>query len=232
MIDIRSLVDRVYEYLLNQIVTGEVKYGDAFNIKKIAMELNVSSMPVREALKRLEFEHIVSIKPRSSCRILKPSSSLIRQVCELREIIEMHAVTSNAGKIDSRKLNVLASIVEKMRKLDRVKDVVAKEKRAIDLDREFHSEICSLAENDFMNDIHRQLSLHVNMTAIHERTYHKLESKWAESHAEIVRCLKQDPKKASKVMKKHFDNFLDLILPFEDASERKEKGKTRSGFAS
>jgi DNA-binding GntR family transcriptional regulator len=144
----------------------------------------------------------------------------------------MHAVTSNAGKIDSRKLNVLASIVEKMRKLDRVKDVVAKEKRAIDLDREFHSEICSLAENDFMNDIHRQLSLHVNMTAIHERTYHKLESKWAESHAEIVRCLKQDPKKASKVMKKHFDNFLDLILPFEDASERKEKGKTRSGFAS
>ena len=42
MIDTRSLVDRVYEYLLTQIVTGEIKYGDVINIKKIADELGIS----------------------------------------------------------------------------------------------------------------------------------------------------------------------------------------------
>ena len=66
-IDTSSLVDRVYECLLDQIVTGTIKYGDSISIKRIAAELNVSTMPVREAVKRLEFEQVVSIKPRSSC---------------------------------------------------------------------------------------------------------------------------------------------------------------------
>ncbi len=218
MIDTRSLVDHVYEYLLNQIIAGEIKYGDPFNIKKIATDLNVSTMPVREALKRLEFEQIVSNKPRSSCRLLKPSPNLIRQVCELREVIELYAVSSSIGKISSEKFHLLDSIVEKMRKLDELKDVAAKEKQANSLDRAFHSEICSLAGNPFMNNVHQQLSLHVNMTVIHEKTYHKLESQWAESHAEIVRCLEQDPDRAKEVLKKHFDNFLDLLFPDDQTS--------------
>ena len=44
-IDTSSLVDRVYEHLLDRIITGAVKYGDSINIKKVAVELSVSTMP-------------------------------------------------------------------------------------------------------------------------------------------------------------------------------------------
>ena len=54
----RSLVDRVYEHLLEQIISGAVRYGDTISIKGVAARLSVSSMPVREALKRLEYEGV------------------------------------------------------------------------------------------------------------------------------------------------------------------------------
>jgi len=216
MIDTRSLVDRVYEYLLTQIITGEIKYGDAINIKQIAATLDISTMPVREALKRLEFEMIVSIKPRSSCRLLKPSRKMIREVYELREVIELYAATFGRCRQNPERLRRLDAIVEKMRQLDNEKEVSVKEKAAIALDRAFHSEICGLADNDFMDNTHRQLSLHVNMTLIHERTYHKLESQWAENHAEIVRSLEQDPSLVADVLRRHFNNVLELIPMDED----------------
>jgi DNA-binding GntR family transcriptional regulator len=215
MIDTRSLVDRVYEYLLTQIVSGEIKYGDVINIKQIAAVLKISTMPVREALKRLEFERLVEIKPRSSCRLLKPSRKLIREVYELREVIELYAATCGKGRDDPERYKPLESIVEEMRRLDEENDVGAKEKKAIALDRAFHSALCALADNDFMNGINRQLSLHVNMTLIHERTYHRLEQRWAESHAEIVRALEKEPSRVAEVLQRHFTNVLEL-LPEED----------------
>ncbi|MEI6389415.1 MAG: GntR family transcriptional regulator [Spirochaetota bacterium] len=217
MIDTSSLVDRVYEYLLTQIITGDIKYGDVINIKLIASVLKISTMPVREALKRLEFERIVSIKPRSSCRLLKPSRKMIREVYELREVIELHAATTGKGREDPVRLRRLDTIVEHMRKLDEVTDVGAKEKRAIALDREFHSELCALADNVFMSNIYRQLSLHVNMTLIHERTYDRLQSQWADSHAEIVRAIELEPAKVAEVLRHHFNNVLAL-LPMDEGN--------------
>ena len=210
-IDTRSLVDRVYGYLLNRIITGVIKYGDTINIKHIARELDVSTMPVREAVKRLEFERMVSIKPRSSCRVSMPSRTMILEVYELREALETYAVTKSIGTVSREKLEELRGIVGKMRDLDRETSVEEREKKAIELDRDFHTEICALAGNDFLNDFYRQLSLHVNMSLIHERTYHKLETQYPESHAEILRCLEQDPAHALDVLKKHFRNVIDLL---------------------
>jgi DNA-binding GntR family transcriptional regulator len=217
MIDTRSLVDRVYEYLLTQIINGEIKYGDVINIKQIASILKISTMPVREALKRLEFERIVGIQPRSSCRLLKPARKMVREVYELREVIELYAATNGKGRHDPARMKRLDAIVDEMRKLNKIKDVGAKEKKAIALDREFHSELCALADNEFMSSFHRQLSLHVNMTLIHERTYHRLEEQWADSHAEIVRSIEQEPSRVDEVLRRHFNNVLDL-LPTDEGS--------------
>jgi DNA-binding GntR family transcriptional regulator len=210
-IDTRSLVDRVYGYLLNRIITGGIGYGEIINIKRIAQELDVSTMPVREAVKRLEFERMVSIKARSSCRVRMPSRTMILEVYELREALETYALTKSTGRVSREKLEELRRIVEKMRELDGEASVEEREKKAIELDRDFHAEICALAGNDFLNDVYRQLSLHVNISLIHEKTYRKLEDQYTESHAEILRCLEQDPAHALDVLKKHFKNVTDLL---------------------
>jgi DNA-binding GntR family transcriptional regulator len=210
-IDTSSLVDRVYEYILERIVTGAIKYGDSISIKDIAGELNVSTMPVREAVKRLEFEQVVSIKPRSSCRVRTPSRKMIMEVYELREVLELYAVQKSSRKVGPEAMGRLREIVEMMRGLSEERDVVAREKKAISLDREFHAELCRLAGNDFLSAYHRQLSLHVNMTLIHEKTYHALEQQWPEIHAEILHCIEEEPGRAPEVLHRHFANVTDLL---------------------
>lgn len=205
-----SLVERVYNHLLERIISGAIRYGDAISIKKIAAELSVSSMPVREAMKRLEFEGVVTIKPRSACRVRVPSRRMILEVYEVREALEGYAVMHGRSRQDPAAIGRLRVIVEKMRLLSSETTADTREQRAIELDRQFHSEIIGLAGNELLNSFSRQLSLHVNMTLMHEKTYHALEDEWAAMHAEIVDCLEGDPPHAMELLRQQFARAADL----------------------
>jgi DNA-binding GntR family transcriptional regulator len=211
-IDTRSLTDRVYDYLLNQIIVGAIKYGQTLGIRAIAEELKISTMPVREAVKRLAFEQIVEIKPRSSCQVKVPTRSTIADVYEAREMLELHALSKSLNRPDPGKLAALWRIVEEMRAVENEQDSAAREKRAVELDRRFHAGVCALAENQFVDQFYRQLALHVNMTLIHQKTYDKLRKQYCESHAEILRCLEEDPPAALEVLRKHFRDTKEVLL--------------------
>ena len=212
-IDSRSLVDRVYDHLMEQIESGVIGHGQTVSVRKVANELGLSTMPVREALKRLAFERVVTIKPRSSCTVLAPSGQMIRDVYELREVIEVHAVTKAAATgIEPAALDRLAGIVAEMRALDRVTDAASHERRQIELDRRFHAVICALSGNEYMSAVHRALSVHLTMALIHERTDHVLAYRYAESHDEILAALRADPQSATGVLRQHFARVRDVLV--------------------
>src|SRR5271157_4882624 len=205
-----SLVERVYSHLLEKIISGAIRYGDAISIKKVAAELSVSSMPVREAVKRLEFEGVVTIKPRSACRVRIPSRRMILEVYQVREALEGFAVMHGKARQDPAAIGRLRVIVERMRLLSSETSADTREKRAIELDRQFHSEIIGLAGNELLDAFSRQLSLHVNMTLMHEKTYHALEAEWAAMHAEIVDSLERDPARAVELLRQQLARAADL----------------------
>jgi DNA-binding GntR family transcriptional regulator len=209
--DTRSRVDKVYEHLLDRIITGAIRYGDTISIKKVAAELSVSSMPVREAVKRLEFEGVVSIKPRSACRVRVPSRRMILEVYQVREAMESFAVMHSRGRVHPEALARLRVLVEEMRGLSSgdASDHV-REQKAIELDRRFHAEIIGLVGNELLNGFSRQVSLHVNMTLMHEKTYHALAHQWAEMHAEILACLETDPARAVELLREQFARATEL----------------------
>ncbi len=216
-------MDQVYEFLRTQIITGVIKYGDILSIKKIASGLEISTMPVRKAAKCLEFEQVVSIKPRIFCRVRKPSPKMIWEVHELRVFLERYAVTKSLGHIPPESRKRLHAIVKRMRALQAEPDTAARAHQAIALDREFNVEICGLAQNDFLNAFYRQLGLHVNMTLIHEKTFQKLKRGWAGVHAEILRCIESKPAGALEALQRHFDNVTKLLRA-NGSPERGEAG--------
>jgi len=208
--EVTSLVERVYNHLLEKIISGAIRYGDTISIKKVASELSVSSMPVREAVKRLEFEGVVTIKPRSACRVRVPSRKMILEVYELREALEGYAVMRARDGRNPPVIARLRSIVAAMRQLSLEPSADVREQRAIDLDRQFHAEIIGLAGNELLNSFSRQLSLHVNMTLMHEKTYHALEDQWPDMHARIVDCLEEDPSRAVDLLREQFARATEL----------------------
>ncbi len=55
-----SLADQVFEHIENNILSGEYKKGDILTESFLSKELGVSRTPIREALRRLEQEHLIS----------------------------------------------------------------------------------------------------------------------------------------------------------------------------
>src|SRR6056297_1226398 len=113
----QSLSAEVYTYLESELVSGKLKYGDTLNIKQLAQHLGVSTIPIRDALKRLEHEGVVVILPRSSCYVAEPSQKDVLDAFELREIIEMQAIRSIYQSIGNEQLEKLEEIVQQMQKI-------------------------------------------------------------------------------------------------------------------
>jgi DNA-binding GntR family transcriptional regulator len=166
-IEYPSLSDRVYEYLSKQIIEGVIKYGEKLNIKAISEQLNVSTMPVRDALKKLEIENVVRIKPRSNCIVTVPTKSSILEAAEMRELLELHAVKVIYRKVTKDALRPLRKIVDQMESIIKGAPTRAKINRYIYLDLLFHTELCNLTGNGYLKKFYREVNLHLNMTYIY-----------------------------------------------------------------
>jgi len=117
IIETRSLGEQVYRHLCNLIIEGRIDYGETLNIKQLAKELNVSSMPIREALKRLEVEGLVVIKPRSMCMLRVPTRKSVLDAIAMRELLEVFCVESVYATVEPERLEALRDIIEPMAEL-------------------------------------------------------------------------------------------------------------------
>src|SRR5512136_2912197 len=83
---------KVYESLRERIISGELKPGLPINEAAFASELSVSKTPIREALRQLERDGFVENVPGRGSAISHIGPQDIREVFEIREIIESGAV--------------------------------------------------------------------------------------------------------------------------------------------
>lgn len=83
-----SLSGRVYKSIRNNILEGFYQPGDELKEKNIGEELGVSRTPVREALRQLELEGLVSIVPNKGAVVVGVSLEDIQDIYEIRALLE------------------------------------------------------------------------------------------------------------------------------------------------
>jgi DNA-binding GntR family transcriptional regulator len=83
-----SLADRAYASIRDGIMTGTYSIGSALSRRKLGAELGMSSLPISEALQRLEAEGLVQNKPRVGTIIRVPSPQEVRGLFVVREALE------------------------------------------------------------------------------------------------------------------------------------------------
>lgn len=202
-IDTRSLSDRVYDYLSNQIIRGQIRYGDRLRLKEIAQQLNVSTMPIRDALKRLQMEDVVEMKPRSTCYVKLPTKKSVLDAIEMRKIIEEAALGKLLNRTPPPDLSTMRDLVDQMDDALHGGDDESNIRRYIDLDRRFHMELCRLSENEQLQKFYREVNLHLNM---HYRygigRQFDLEVT-LDDHREIVELLALQSREALSVLDRH-----------------------------
>ena len=102
----------VYEKIKKRIIDGTLVPGLAINENEFAQDLNVSKTPVREALRQLEREGFVENIPGRGSAVTHISFQDIREIFELREIIECGAVKRAAMICELEEVQVKKKALE------------------------------------------------------------------------------------------------------------------------
>ncbi|HMO85133.1 MAG TPA: FCD domain-containing protein [Lacipirellulaceae bacterium] len=94
-----SIVDRIYDKILTQIIVGEVQAGEVLTCTRLAEQLGVSRTPVVGALERMVCDGILVKEKNQRARVKVDADSWLLQIHHLREIIEPAATELAALKI-------------------------------------------------------------------------------------------------------------------------------------
>lgn len=80
--------NRAYHRLVSMIFGGELSHGTPLSERKLAEKLGMSRMPVHEALRRLEREGVVEVKPARGTFIRRVEAEDLAEICRVREALE------------------------------------------------------------------------------------------------------------------------------------------------
>ena len=202
----KSLQRMVYETLRQAIVEREIEPGEPINIKKYAEMLQVSAMPVREALRHLEAEGMVTFTSNRRIVVNRLSREELNDIYDLRIPLEELAVSRC---FDHKNRNGLRQLETLHRQMSKNGVVGAK---WFALNRSFHM---LLHEMSGSSRLYRILQGLWNSTGPYLRIFSESETavtRANEEHAMILRALRTgDRATAKRVLRKHLRNGLKAI---------------------
>jgi DNA-binding GntR family transcriptional regulator len=121
----------VTEELRSAIFEGRLPPGAPIRQEAVARELGTSRIPVREALRQLEGEGLVTIVPHSGARVAKLDYEECLDIYRIRDRIEPLAFGDTVGRLSSDQLATLVGLCDEIEE--------NRDGRAwIDVDRRFH----------------------------------------------------------------------------------------------
>lgn len=177
------LTQLVVDALRERILAGTVAPGERLVEGRLSEELGVSRMPVREALRQLAAEGLVTIEPRRGASVTTFSSEQMRELVEVRATLEGLNAKLAAQRHDPEQIAQLQRILEEGTRLAEAGDVAATTR----LNQRFHDALGSVAANSVLQDIMSSLR---DRTALLFTPLNRTRGKqnW-EEHAAILRAV-------------------------------------------
>ncbi len=106
MVDTSSLSDRIETQLKREIMSGDLAPGQRVTIDEIAERLQVSTMPVRDAVRRLDGLGFLKVAPRRGVFVEEFDQTRFRNTMQIRIALECLAVELATTKIPLEEIEV------------------------------------------------------------------------------------------------------------------------------
>lgn len=148
------LTELVVTALRERILSGGVPPGERLIEGKLSEELGVSRMPVREALRQLAAEGLVTIEPRRGASVTSFTPQQMRELVEVRASLEGLNAKLAAQRHDDQQIAEMQRILEEG---TRVSKDGADDAVMLMMNQRFHDALGSIAANSILQDIMRSL---------------------------------------------------------------------------
>jgi DNA-binding GntR family transcriptional regulator len=109
-----SLVERIVQEIKSSIIMGDLRPGEQFSIGELATELDVSHIPVREALRRLEADGLIVLRPGRSAFVSPLSLDELEEVYRLRLLVETDLAGRSARSYTDEQLELAEGYCERL----------------------------------------------------------------------------------------------------------------------
>lgn len=197
-----SMQARVSAEVRQRIIDGDIEPGAPVSELALAEEFGVSRTPVREALKQLQTEGLVEIRPRVGTFVTTPSRREITELFEMKELLEGAAARLLAQRGRVPEVDLLEQ------NLSEADAAVARDdqERYAELVQEFHDLLVLGADNHKLQAHYRtlmnQLAYSRLVTTSLSQPGRPLQSD-REHHLVLELILQKDGDSAERVMREH-----------------------------
>ena len=206
------LRDKIFDVLKTWILDGTLAPGERIVESTIAKQLQVSRAPLREALWLLANVGLVQLKAHQGAFVARLSQQDVREIFEIREILETHAAKKVRATLTPEAAKRLEGALTALEDAARERDVA----RCTNADMAFHRTICELAGNghltDVLNDISTRFFAYELIRDLRNPGSYQFDDK-VEEHRELLRLiLKGTDREIEAGFRELFARFLNHVL--------------------
>lgn len=185
---VHSLREQIREHILEGIVSGRWQPGERIVERRIAVELQVSQTPVREALRELEALRLIESAPNKGVRVRGLTAAHLKESYPVRAGLEQVAAEL-AAELLSQDPSALEREVAALRLADAALDGEAQVRHTV----AFHHELVRAAGNGVLLHAWESLGIEV-WTTLSIRWLSPAPRAYADEHQELVDAfLRRDP---------------------------------------
>lgn len=194
---IHSLREQIREHIVEGIVSGRWKPGERIVERRIAVELEVSQTPVREALRELEALRLIESAPNKGVRVRSLTAADLEESYPVRAGLEQIAAELAVDRL-AADVSVLEPSVAALYAADRVADSAAQVRHTVG----FHRELVRAAGNGVLLHTWESLGIEV-FTALSIRWLGTVQKSYAEEHQALVEAFRRRDPLIGPLVKEH-----------------------------
>lgn len=203
------LRDVVFNTLRRAILTGELKPGERLMEIHLANRLGVSRTPIREAIRKLELEGLVTMIPRRGAEVAQITEKSLQDVLEVRRALDALSVELACDRISEDALAALGSACEAFAMATKTKDT----KKMAEADVALHNIIVQAADNSRLVSLVNNLSEQMYRYRFEYLKDASAHEQLIEEHRIIYESIrKKERKTAAETAKLHIDNQEQSIM--------------------
>ena len=199
----RALYEEVAEQLRQRIFARQLEPGAWIDELKIAAEMGISRTPLREALKVLAVEGLVTMKPRRGAYVAETSRDDVTQVYHLLSLLESDAAAEVARKATDAQLGELQALHDRLERQLKQRDTFFATNEA------FHFKLLEIAGNrwrqQIVADLRKIMKINRHLSLFRQG---RLDDSLAEHRALMAALRARDARRVARLMKEHFENGL------------------------
>lgn len=203
------LRDVVFNTLRQAIIKGDLKPGERLLEIQLADKLGVSRTPVREAIRKLELEGLVTMVPRRGTTVLGITKKHLKDVLEIRSALEELALELACRRITPEQYEELVrleALLEEKQDSDNAFELS-------DIDEKFHEQIYQATNNPRLVQLLANLREQMYRFRLEYMKAKDKRPRLIQEHQQIIKALKnKDSKAGRKAIYDHIVNQANAIL--------------------